>query len=246
MEGIVKLAAVVKIKWIGISRNMSIVIAPIMTIGLVYMFRILYGRNSGGELSPAMISIILNIGLSMSICSDGFLMVGTTIAEEKEKHTLRVLMTSSVTGVQYFIGSILLPFILTVGVNLAVLFFSGIPMEQVSLPIFLFVNMIAAFISCVIGMIIGICAKNQMNANMIASPFLMIFMMVPVLGGMSEGLHRLSGYLFTGVLTEMTEAFANGKEYTLQPLNVAVLFLELVISVLVFLSLYKRNGYEGD
>ena len=85
----------------------------------------LYGRNSGGELSPAMISIILNIGLSMSICSDGFLMVGTTIAEEKEKHTLRVLMTSSVTGVQYFIGSILLPFILTVGVNLAVLFFSG-------------------------------------------------------------------------------------------------------------------------
>ena len=42
MEGIVKLAAVVKIKWIGISRNMSIVIAPIMTIGLVYMFRILY------------------------------------------------------------------------------------------------------------------------------------------------------------------------------------------------------------
>ena len=32
----------------------------------------------------------------------------------------------------------------------------------------------------------------------------------------------------------------------MSPLDIAVLFGELLISVLVFLVLYKRNGYEKD
>ena len=58
-----------------------------------------------GELPPILTGIILSLGISMNICMGGFMMVGMAIAEEKEKHTLRVLMTSSVTGAQYFVGS---------------------------------------------------------------------------------------------------------------------------------------------
>ena len=173
-------------------------------------------------------------------------MVGTSIAEEKENHTLRALMTSSITGVQYFFGSILIPFVMLMAVNYIVLFISGISLEIVPWISFFLVSAVASLTSCVLGMIVGICAKNQMNANLISYPFLMVFMMIPVFGNLSEGLHKISGFLFTGVMTGMTERLANGERYVMSALDMAVLFGELAVSVLVFLILYKRNGYEKD
>lgn len=246
MENMNKLMAVAKIKWLCISRNTAVMIGPFLVLGMVLGCKILYGLRTDGELSPMLMAMLLNIGLTMNICTNGFLMVGTAIAEEKEKHTLRVLMTSSVTGMQYFIGSIFYPFVLTMVMNFAVLWVSGISMEQVSVPAFFLVGMIASLISCVIGMIVGICADTQMNANLIGYPLLLVFMMIPVFGNLSDGLHRISGFLFTGVVTQMTNCFANGAEYAIEPLDIAVLFGELIISVLVFLVMYRRNGYEKD
>ena len=44
----------------------------------------------------------------------------------------------------------------------------------------------------------------------------------------------------------MAYGFANGEPYVAKPLDIAVLVGELVISILVFLILYKRNGFEKD
>ena len=246
MNNINKFAAVARIKWIGISRNTMIMLGPIMTLGIVWVCKILYGINTKGELSPGLVSMLLTIGISTNICSDGFIMVGTLIAEEKEKHTLHTLMTSSITGMQYFIGSILFPFFITMIMNLAILWISGASIPLKAMPIFFIVNASVSIISCVIGMIVGICAKNQMNASLIASPIMMICMMIPMFGNLSEKLHELSGFLFTGVMTEMTSSLATGLDYALKPLDIAVLLGELIISVLLFLLFYKRNGYEKD
>ena len=202
MDNINKLTAVAQIKWICISRNTAIMIGPLLTVAMVWIFKILYSINSGGDLSPILVSLILSLGISLNLCMDGFLMVGTAIAEEKEKHTLRVLMTSSVTGMQYFIGSILFPFVLMNIINIVVLVISGISMSQVSVVAFLLVSAAASLISCVMGMIVGLCAKNQMNANLISYPLVIVLMMIPMFGNLSEKLHHISGFLFTGVLTD--------------------------------------------
>ena len=192
MDNINKLTAVAQIKWICISRNTAIMIGPLLTVAMVWIFKILYSINSGGDLSPILVSLILSLGISLNLCMDGFLMVGTAIAEEKEKHTLRVLMTSSVTGLQYFIGSILFPFVLMNILNIVVLVISGISMSQVSVVAFLLVSAAASLISCVMGMIVGLCAKNQMNANLISSPLMIVLMMIPMFGNLSEKLHHIS------------------------------------------------------
>ena len=192
MDHINKLTAVAQIKWICISRNTAIMIGPLLTVVMVWMFKTLYSINSGGDLSPILVSLILSLGISLNLCMDGFLMVGTAIAEEKEKHTLRVLMTSSVTGLQYFIGSILFPFVLMNILNIVVLVISGISMSQVSVVAFLLVSAAASLISCVMGMIVGLCAKNQMNANLISSPLMIVLMMIPMFGNLSEKLHHIS------------------------------------------------------
>ena len=191
MDNINKLTAVAQIKWICISRNTAIMIGPLLTVAMVWIFKILYSINSGGDLSPILVSLILSLGISLNLCMDGFLMVGTAIAEEKEKHTLRVLMTSSVTGMQYFIGSILFPFVLMNIINIVVLVISGISMSQVSVVAFLLVSAAASLISCVMGMIVGLCAKNQMNANLISYPLVIVLMMIPMFGNLSEKLHHI-------------------------------------------------------
>lgn len=191
MDHINKLTAVAQIKWICISRNTAIRIGPLLTVVMVWMFKTLYSINSGGDLSPILVSLILSLGISLNLCMDGFLMVGTAIAEEKEKHTLRVLMTSSVTGLQYFIGSILFPFVLMNILNIVVLVISGISMSQVSVVAFLLVSAVASLISCVMGMIVGLCAKNQMNANLISYPLVIVLMMIPMFGNLSEKLHHI-------------------------------------------------------
>ena len=201
MGNINKLTAVARIKWICISRNTAIMVGPVITVAMVLAYTVIYGMNTVGELSPILAGMLLSLGISMNICMDGFLMVGTAIAEEKEKHTLRVLMTSSITGVQYFIGSILFPFALTVGVNFVVLAVSGVSIGQASIVAFLLLSAAASLISCVIGMVVGICAKNQMHATLIAYPLMLVLMMVPMFGNFSEGLHKLSWFFFTGVLT---------------------------------------------
>ena len=196
MDNINKLTAVAQIKWICISRNTAIMIGPLLTVAMVWIFKVLYSINSGGDLSPILVSLILSLGISLNLCMDGFLMVGTAIAEEKEKHTLRVLMTSSVTGMQYFIGSILFPFVLMNIINIVVLVISGISMNQVSVVAFLLVSAAASLISCVMGMIVGLCAKNQMNANLISYPLVIVLMMIPMFGNLSEKLHHISGFFF--------------------------------------------------
>ena len=192
MDNINKLTAVAQIKWICISRNTAIMIGPLLTVAMVWMMKVLYRVNSGGDLSPILVSWILSLGISLNLCMDGFLMVGTAIAEEKEKHTLRVLMTSSVTGMQYFIGSILFPFVLMNIINLVVLEICDISISQVPVATFLLVSAAASLISCVMGMIVGLCAKNQMNANLISSPLMIVLMMIPMFGNYSEKLHHIS------------------------------------------------------
>lgn len=194
MDHINKLTAVAQIKWICISRNTAIMIGPLLTVAMVWMFKTLYSINSGGDLSPILVSLILSLGISLNLCMDGFLMVGTAIAEEKEKHTLRVLMTSSVTGMQYFIGSILFPFVLMNIINIVVLVISGISMSQVSVVAFLLVSAVASLISCVMGMIVGLCAKNQMNANLISSPLMIVFMMIPMFGSLPKNCTISQGF----------------------------------------------------
>lgn len=246
MKNVHKLAAVAQIKWVCISRNMTIMLGPVMVVAMVWVCKTLYGINSGGVLSPVLIGMVLNLGITMNICMDGFVMVGTAIAEEKEKHTLRVLMTSSVTGMQYFIGSVLFPFVQVMVINYIVLFISGVSVRDVPAFTFFFVSMMVSIISCVLGMIVGICAKNQMNASLLSYPFMIIFMLIPIFGNMSERLHKISDLLFTGVMTGMTDCLAAGEKYVLKSLDIAVLFGELIISVLVFLMLYKKNGYEKE
>src|SRR5699024_7267115 len=98
-------------------------------------------------------------------------------------------------------------------------------------------------ISAVIGMIFGIFAKTQMSAGTITTPALLILMMIPMFSGFSGTLEKISGLLFTGIIFN---AIANiGNALPAADLKgILVLAAEFLVSVAVFLALYRKNGFE--
>lgn len=223
----------------------NFIIMPVFTIGMVAVMRVVFTSMSDGEeVTTFMMNYLLNFGLVFNIGLLGIYVTSAALAEEKEKHTLRTLMTSSVNGLEFFIGSIVPIFILMMAINMLLLPVSGLSFSDVPLLMYIFVTTIASLTSCIIGMILGIFAKNQVSANTITTPVLLVFTFIPTFASFMESLEGISKFLFTGVISEMVNAICVQSTFTLTLFQVIVLCGEILVAILVFLYFYKQNGYE--
>ena len=123
-----KLTAIMDIK----SRTLfskNFIIMPIFSLGFTFLMRVLY-KSILGEAAGTMTAYALSIGVLMNICMSGVYCVAASLAEEKEKHTLRTLMTSSVNGLEFFLGSLIPAILMMMFVNISCDFLSGFSINQ--------------------------------------------------------------------------------------------------------------------
>lgn len=223
------------------------IIMPLFGIGFTLLMKYLYGNMSTGAATPEFLNAyVLAMGLVMNLGMCGIYCPSLLLAEEKEKNTLRVLMTSSVNGLEFFIGSILPVFVITVLINFLLIPISGFVMDGGQLGLFALVSVIASVISCIIGMLLGIFAKNQVSAGTITTPVLLVIVMVPIFGDVVEALSELSKYVFTGILMDMILAMADHGDKILDIGSIVIMTVEVVLAIVLFLLFYKRNGFERD
>ena len=163
--------------------------------------------------------------------------------EEKEKNTLRTLMTSSVNGLEFFLGSIIPVIILSTAVNVLCVFIVQLTLSGSQWGAYLIITTVCTFIASVVGMIFGIYAKTQVSASTITTPALIIFMMVPMLSGFSSILEKISNLLFTGIALNAISAISAGKA-PIHLSGIIVLSVEAFLSAALFLILYRKNGFE--
>lgn len=226
-------------------RNLST--SLIGTIGITVMLRLLYSSMMDGEpVPPMMLALALNLGLMMNLTQSGMILISSSLAEEKEKNTLQTLLTSSVNSLEFFLGSILPPLIYSIVLNVAILLASGLPIELVNIPMYLFVTTLATITSCVLGMVIGIIAKDQVACSTISMPIIMIFSLIPSMSALNDTLENISGYLYTGIVSQMMTAYSNGESYSLNMQSIFVMTSQILLSVIIFTYLYRKNGFEKD
>lgn len=182
----------------------------------------------------------------MNITGTGIYCVSAALAEEKEKHTLRVLMTSSVNGLEFFLGS-LIPFVgMMLAVNVVAALVAGLSMTGVQWAAYLGVSLLAAVTCAVVGMIFGIFSKNQVTASTVTTPAMLVLMMVPMFGNLNKTMETISGFLFTGVLQQTVVNISQRKDRLVNGLSIAVIAVEIVAAVVCFLVIYRRNGYDSQ
>ena len=238
-----KLTAIMDIK----SRTLfskNFIIMPIFSLGFTFLMRVLY-KSILGEAAGTMTAYALSIGVLMNICMSGVYCVAASLAEEKEKHTLRTLMTSSVNGLEFFLGSLIPAILMMMFVNIACVFLSGFSMNPAQWAGYLFISTACSIAGAIIGMIFGIFSKNQMSAGTATTPVLLIFMMIPMFSQLNDTLGTISGFLFTGILSD---AISNiGRQTALLSIRSGVILTaEILLTVILFLMLYKKKGFDAD
>ena len=235
-----KLAAIMEVKGKALfSKNF--IIMPIFSLGFTFLMKTIYGAVTKGAFD--MSAYALALGVLMNLMMVGVYCTAAALAEEKEKNTLRTLMTSSVNGLEFFLGSLIPVVLMSTVVNVLCAFIAGFDMGLSQWIPYLAITVACSAISAVIGMIFGIFAKTQMSAGTITTPALLILMMIPMFSGFSGTLEKISGLLFTGIIFN---AIANiGNALPAADLKgILVLAAEFLVSVAVFLALYRKNGFE--
>ena len=93
-----------------ILKNLTIMLGPIMTILFVFIFKTVIEVPTPGGTQPESVEFvtgyILQIGVIFNVTMTGIMAASMPLAEEKEKQTLRVLLSSSVNKVEFLIGSL--------------------------------------------------------------------------------------------------------------------------------------------
>ena len=152
-------------------------------------------------------------------------------------------MTSSVNGLEFFLGSLIPVVLMAEAVNVICVFIVQLSMTPVQWASYLAVTTAATVIASVVGMLLGIFSKNQVTASTLTPPFVLVFMMIPMFTGFSETLQKISMFFFTGIAFDAIANISNGLP-AVDVKGIAVLAAEFILSVILFLILYRRNGFE--
>ena len=162
-----KISAIMEMKAKALmSKNFLIMM--LFSIGYGYLMKTIIGEVSTYALSMA---VLFNIAMALYVTA-------LLLAEEKEKNTLRVLMTSSVRGIEYFLGTVF-PILIEVEIiNVILALLLGVTMNPYVWMIYLLMTSLATLSCTMIGMIFGIFAKNQMNTSSIITPAVIILMLI--------------------------------------------------------------------
>ncbi|MFD2700492.1 ABC transporter permease [Paenibacillus shunpengii] len=241
-----KIRAITGMKFQTIINNTGVILAPILALCFVFATRSLLPDLdvSSEGMTFSTNAFVLSFGIVFNIAIAGISMSSSPLAEEKEKNTLRVLMTSSVNGVEYLIGTLLPPLFILIIVNILMIPVSGTSFAEVQFGSFLLMTTAASFISLIIGYIIGIFANNQAQTALMTMPITVILTSVPAVKLFHEDLSAILNYTYTGVLTNFTNSvFANGG-YHWNLRDISVLTGWLIISIVVFVYAYKKNGLD--
>ena len=83
-------------------------------------------------------------------------------------------MTSSVNGLEFFLGSLIPVILLMMVINVLCVLISGFSMNGIEWLCYMMITTISSTIGAIIGMIFGIFAKNQMSAGTMTTPLLML------------------------------------------------------------------------
>lgn len=227
-------------------KNKTFLITACMVPLLTFAMKFAYENMLDGELPASLLTIVLNLGVLFNLNAISLMMPATMLAKDKEKNTLRTLMTSSVNAGEYFICGVFPSFMTSLLINAAVLLISGVRLLGMDLVLFFAATALACLTSCVIGMVIGIFSKNQMASSNLVTLFMLVFMFIPMLSGMIESLQIANEFLYTGIISNMITSVATSGAFALSAKSWIILGVGAALSILLFVFFYKRNGFEKD
>jgi ABC-2 type transport system permease protein len=224
-----------------LGKNMNVLTMCMLPIIFSIIYSKLFGGNASGEHIEKM--QILNMCLGMNLTMVSSFVIAMLIAEEKEKNTLRTLMLSSVSPLEFLTGKALITLLVTVIINIAMFFIVGIDIQY--LGKYLLITTLVAFSMLEIGAVIGIIAPNQMATGVVGTPVLMLLFMLPIFAQLNKTLTRIAEFLPNYNMNLMLEKVFKGETIgTGSAYGIAVILAWILIAGVAFAYTYNKRGLD--
>jgi ABC-2 type transport system permease protein len=226
--------AIVAKEWKDARKNPQI----LLMAGMPLMFAFIFSKIGENQMDTSIFSILL--ALSMT----GAFVQANMVCEEKEKHTLRVLMLSPASPAEVLLGKSLLTALLTSVVIVVCVLLGGVPSVHVGYISLLSLLSLVVFIA--FGTVIGLLSRTVSESSIVGLPVLLIFVMGPVFGPIigAGPVTAVVGILPTQHFILAVGDLAKGGGWTeirLQLLNIAVW---AVVSIVLCLFVYRKKRFD--
>ncbi len=160
-------------------KNTNIFIMVLLPLVICFLYSKVFGSVSGKLDGKSSSLFVLDLSVNMNLILVSAFVIAMLIAEEKEKNTLRTLMLSAVTPLEFFAGKALLTLFMTIVTNTIMFFILSIELRH--LPLFLGATTLCSFCMIAFGALIGILAKNQMATGALGMPLYFGFLLLSLI-----------------------------------------------------------------
>ena len=182
--------------------NKSVFLQVLMPIFIIFLYKFIFSLNGAGQELGAdrLATLIMNISLPFSLAMS----VGTPIiiilAEEREKHNLQSLRLAGVTAGQYILSALIWPAIIGIFYIIITPILVG---AKLSNQVFSYglVLLLTMLVLIFFFLMVGLLCKNQVMAQSLSAPAMLLVAFIPMFSNMSEDLFKVLRYSFLGLFT---------------------------------------------
>jgi len=214
--------------------NPFIAALPVMMVALAFVFRMIMPEYAAYyEIAPTLTMLVL-----MNVLIGGATIMAVLIAEEKEKNTLNVLITSTVSPLDFLISHVLTAATLTIAVNVAMFYIMGVP--NLPLADYLIITSIGAIAAITLGATLGLLAKNQAAASTLGTPLIAV-VLLPSLFTSNFIVDNILYYFFSEQIVFALMDVIRGDGIDL--LRIGIMAANFIAFAAIFAICYKKRGF---
>lgn len=173
---------------------------------------------------------------SMYVGMAPIIVLSNIIGEEKENGSLRMLLMSNVKPLEYVLGiSFSVMIICILGLFVMAIAGGYLGFELVN---FVIVGSIGMIISVLLGSVIGLVSKNQMMANSLSVPAMLICSFVPMLSMFNQHIKDFGQFLYTQQINQL---------FSMIPINefpikaMVIIFGNLIVLLIIYIRIFSKR-----
>lgn len=224
-----------------IGKNKNILLMCLLPILYSFAYNKIFASQDVSDGVDKIEILIMCVGMNVVLVS-GFV-IAMLIAEEKEKNTLRTLMLSGVSPLEFLTGKVFITVGISEVINVVMFFIIG--MKPQYLIKYILVSSILVLIMIGIGSIIGMIAPSQMSTGVIGMPVMMIFLLLPMFARFNEGLRKAAKFVPNHHMNLIIEKIFRGEVIGAGSGNsIVVMVVWLIITVVSFIYIYNKVGLD--
>ncbi len=222
--------------------NKNMLIMILLAIGFAVLYQTIFGDvKEAGMPSNFVLTLCELLNLS-AIPLTGLAMM---VAEEKEKNTLRVLMLSDVSALEYIFSKIISVLVLMELITIVIFFITATQLSY--LPMFLLVTTVTSISMLLFGSVVGLLSKDQMSTSTLSTPLMILFLIPPMFQNMNEVIDKIASIVPTTRMMAIINDAMNGMSILSQEhlLDFGIILAWILLGVVTFAMMYRKKGFDN-